>query len=79
MNILLTNLDVAVTSNDLKESLLQFGLRPFSVEVVFDKLSGKSKGEAIVGFTSEEDAAELVKNIYVIQGKQVQAQILKTL
>lgn len=79
MNILVTNLDTSVTSQKLKEFLLQFGLRFRSVEIISDKLSGKSMGEAIVRCSSEEDANKLLKSIYVIQGKQIQTQILKSL
>lgn len=77
MSILLTNLDMSITSTDLKEFLLQFGLHFHSVEVIFDKRSGKSMGKAIVEFDSEEDGNRLLKNIYVIKEKQIEAQILK--
>lgn len=61
------NLSYTATEGDLKDAFSQAG-EVISVNIVTDKMTGRSRGFAFVEMTSEEDAA---KAIEMVNGKDI--------
>jgi RNA recognition motif-containing protein len=73
MNIYVSNLDLSVTSDDLKKLFAEFG-NVASAEVQIDMFTGKSRGFAFVEMVED---AEARKAIASLQQKEVLNQPIK--
>lgn len=56
------NLSYSTNENDLEQLLTPFGATQ-SIELIYDKMSGRSKGFAFVTFESDEAAAKAIEDL----------------
>jgi RNA recognition motif-containing protein len=72
MNILVRNLSKSVTEKELMQLFLRFG-RIKSLNIVIDKLTGRSKGFGFVDMPEESEGAAAIKalNGKLIHGQKV--------
>lgn len=72
MNIFVTKLDYATTSEDLRELFEQFG-EVTSAKVIFDRESGRSKGFGFVEMSDNAAAYDAISDLdgSELQGRQI--------